>query len=243
MKTVLTLLGVLLTLALPAQAQIARDAAAVSAGEITAFTLTIAHDCGSGSNRMLIAAFYTNDATDISAATYAGVALGTPVMATGNKTRLYMLFAPATGSNNLVFTNTNFHYMSAVVKCYTGVNQSNTVDSSGSGTANATSLTVSSTTVADNCWQFYAVLSTTATASSAGTGSSLVGSQSDGITQSLVLFDSNAALTPAGAHSMQATLGSAVNWEGALASFAPAGGGGGPIVAPRGSLGLMGTGR
>lgn len=209
---------------------IARDAVAASTGTDTDFNLTFAHDCGSGADRFLIVAIHTS-ADDITGVTYAGVAMVLLDKSSDGVSQLWGLHNPAAGSNNVSITNNGFHRMSAVAQCYTGVQQSTTPDAVSGSTDTAifaTSLTMSTTTVADNCWVFFAVrCANTASLPSAGTGSSLVGQHQPASAESISLFDTNGAVTPAGSRSMQVTHGSSTNLSGAQVSLAPAAGGGG----------------
>jgi hypothetical protein len=116
-------------------------------------------------------------------------------------TYLYCLFAPATGANNVVCTasaSTQFNSMSV---SYTGAVQSNAVDASNTSSITAAALNFSTTvtTVADNCWTIcYAANDTNVFASNSDTrrGTNVGGN----------IFDSNAAITPAGSKTMTQTV-------------------------------------
>lgn len=103
---------------------------------------------------------------------------------------------------------------------YTGT--AGTVDNSNTGTqASATSLTVAVTPSAANCWTIFATKNNNGSAS-AGTGSNLVLANANGAG----IFDSNGTVAAGVPYSMQATVGLAARWDGVIASFGPAGGGG-----------------
>ena len=206
---------------------VARDGVAASTGSATAFTLSLSHDAGSGTDRFLVVALHSLT-DDITSVAYAAVPMTLLKKDASGRVQLWGLADPPGGTNNLVISNSGFHYMAAVIKCYTGVDESTIPDSTSASTDNAifaTSLTMSTTTVADNAWTFYAIVcANTSSAASAGTGSNLVGqllSAGGGTNGSISLFDSNGPHTPAGAKSMQATHGSSTNFYGSLLSLEP----------------------
>lgn len=126
-------------------------------------------------------------------------------------------------------------FIGGVAASYTGASQTGQPDSSNTNTASsATSLTVSTTVVASDCWLagwWY----TTGTSIAAGTGASAVATNSD----NLGFFDSNATVGT-GSQSMQVTSTSG-NLAGLMASIAPAGAAAGG--AGTGRLMMMGMGR
>ena len=128
----------------------------------------------------------------------AGPFLAMTGAATGQYIRSWYLDNPATGTHNIVWTTTADMY--GFGASYTGIAQTGVLDSSNTGgNATATSLTVSTTTVADNCW----LTGFAYTASAATMGSNTT---SRGNTASILyVIDSNSPQTPAGSKSMTVT--------------------------------------
>ncbi len=199
----------------------------------TTNSLTHAYTCGSGSNRLLVVGFLGDSIggnDDITGVTYASIAMTLAVKkTTGGTNRLqyiYYLLNPASGSNNVVISCTNNHYLIAVAADYTGVKQSGQPDATNtniSGTAGATTLTTSVTTVADNSWAILLESSYQGgPAATAGTGATFrIAGAAFGEPS---IFDSNGAVHPAGSYSMTtnaaATFGFYIMHT--VASFAPA---------------------
>lgn len=171
--------------------------------------LTYSYTCGSGANRLLVVGV-AGDATvdDVTGVTYAGVSmtLAAKKAATGTNNRvsyLFYLLAPATGANNVVISASTAHYILSGAADYTGVKQSAQPDATATanGTGSVLLLTSSVTTVANNSW---AILLEN------GYGSNTPPTASTGVTRRTFdavfggwgLFDSNAAITPAGSYSM-----------------------------------------
>jgi hypothetical protein len=208
--------------------EIARGANAATSGTDTDFNLSFAHDCADEPDRFLAVAIHTT-MDDITGVTYAGVAMVLLDKSASGEAQLWGLHDPAIGSNTVSITNSGFHRVSAVAKCYTGVQQSTTPDAVSSSTDTATfvmAFAMSTTTAADNCWTFWAVMCiNTASLPTAGAGASVVGQHQPSGTASITLFDSNGAITPAGSHTMNAAHGSNTNWRGAQVSLAPTAGG------------------
>ena len=188
----------------------------------TSYTRT--HTC-SGSDRILFVTAYAfnSPAPVVSGVTYNGVAM-TKVAAVNKQTNdemsLWYLINPATGSNNVVMTTSSAaSNMGSCCASYTGASQSGGIDSSNSGTANPnTTLTVSTTTIADNCW----VVGTASTGSA-----TLTLSTGFGATRATLAAykcgDSNAVKSPAGSYSMTVTGSSSDSLGLIVASFAPVG--------------------
>ena len=179
---------------------------ATSNGTAVATSLTVAHTC-TGDNRILYAYCHTNTSTDFDVtATYNGVAM-TRVTAgflnsdnNGRQTNFYLI-APATGTNNIVFTPNASANMTSINTSYTGVNQTGQPDASGtvsSSIAPGGTQTLTITTVAADCWLV---------ASAHGAGdlpNASTGFTSRGTNGNSRGGDSNAALS-AGANSMSVT--------------------------------------
>jgi hypothetical protein len=193
-------------------------------------SLSFAHTC-TGSDRILFVGIAGDvapfGADDITGVTYNGVAMefvgkrfADELVSRG--TYLYQLEAPASGSNNVVVSSTSAHYLLAGAVSYTGAAQSGQPDNSTTNLSadTATSLTTSLTTVADNCWTALVINEATSGAPGAGTGSTR--RTYDAAFQVWGMFDSNAAITPAGSYSMTTTRGAGIEAIAhVMASFSP----------------------
>ena len=180
---------------------------------------------------------YTNIDT-VTGVTYNGVAmtqLGKRQSAAGNHSTIYLygLAAPATGSQTVSISFTGSPtYVISMAFSYTGTHATQpdaTAVNGEKATVNPTDLGLSQaiTTVNDNAWTAWIVMTDTGVAVAAGTGSSLV--RRDGFATTTQFFDSNAVITPAQANTMQATAGATdvVTWVMTSIRVAGAGGGGG----------------
>ena len=120
---------------------------------------TFSHTC-TGSNLLLIVAFTSDSSSGTpNTCTYNGVSM-TPVSNYlisnyNNNLDLFYLYAPATGSHNVVYSDSSSSHRAGMAISYTGVKQSGFPDSSAiyNGGGNPTS-SVSTTVVASNCWLF-----------------------------------------------------------------------------------------
>jgi hypothetical protein len=214
---------------------------ATSSGSASATSVTVAHTC-TGSNRILFVGVWIQDSgTDkISGITYNGVSMtqiGKVINAQVESVYLYYLVAPASGTNNIVMskTGTDLGYVLGV--SYTGAKQSGQPDASITNDATQeTTTTTSVTTVTDNCWTLL-MMKSTGTGNSAGTGTTLrldgPGNDSTGI------YDSNAAITPAGSTSLIVTGGNDFRAT-VMAAFSPVAGTNYPITAEAGTFTLTG---
>jgi len=135
---------------------IARNANSNATGVTSGTTLTWSHTC-SGSDRILIATFFSENSKTISGVTYNGISMtqantNTPVA--GIRVYNYYLVAPATGANNIVATfASGSGLVYGIAESYTGAKQTGQPDAIGNtGSASATSLSVNITTVAANSW-------------------------------------------------------------------------------------------
>lgn len=187
-----------------------------------------------GSDGLAVVAVYAGTSDNVTSVTYNGVSctlidkLLMTGAAAGQYIYLYYLTNPATGSQTIqVNSSSNLNgYFS--IATYTGVNASGQPDASNKGgNSSATSITTSVTTTADNCWLIgFAYTGATMTA---GAGTTRRGGSVAGIIE---VIDSNSATTPAGSDSLILTHTS--NFNGMIiASFAPAGGGGGGVIKPQ----------
>lgn len=189
-------------------------------GTSSATSLTWSHTC-TGSNRILFVApqGLVSGTDNITSMTYAGAAMtkiAQVQIPTDRLLTLWYLIAPATGANNVVINFTG-NFMTGLSSSYTGASQTGVPDASNTGSTTGTSLTVAVTTVANNCW-LVGNLGNSSSTAVAGTntfGRLIPPGQGNGF------FDSNAAQTPAGSHSLQTTFGSTVPLGGVVASIAP----------------------
>jgi len=144
-------------------------------GTTTTSSLTFAHTC-SGTNRILFVAarFYQTD--KITGITYNGTAMtfiNKRQDNAGNNCYIYLyyLLNPDTGTNNVVVSasaNPNIQ-MCAASASYTGVAQSGQPDSQTNKSSTSSTMTVTTTVVASNCWLFGATSNFRATSASTGT--------------------------------------------------------------------------
>jgi hypothetical protein len=181
---------------------IAFDAAAN--GGTTASTWS--HTC-SGSDRILFVAVTTLGGSTPTA-TYNSVSMtsiGSQNTGPNNyKCTLFYLLAPATGSNTVEISGSNDQGCSA---SYTGVEQSGVPDATNTGSNSASTLSVSTTTVVGNCWIVMAGTSerSSSAAQSAGTATTqraTTGTYDISVTG---IYDTNGAITPPGATSLEFT--------------------------------------
>ena len=198
---------------------IAFDAAVVQNDNSTT-EQTIAHTC-TGSNLLLLVGFITNNATDIiTGVTYNSVAMTRLDAQQGDDSSFYSyvygLLGPATGANNVVVSASGTSLIWTCVTSYTGVAQSGLPDSSNSAVNNtASSWTINTTTVADNCWVYCHNRGSDMTYSSPDTARCTSNQSHSG--------DSNAAITPAGSYTINGTCAADVTHQTMIAlSFAPA---------------------
>jgi len=199
------------------------DATAQGTG-VTDTSLTWAHTC-TGDNLALWVACGIPTADAITGVTYAGAAMSLVGTALLYSTRYIYLFykaGPATGANNVVVSSSASHILRGVSASYTGVRQTGIPDANsttqGSIAAGA-SITGTITTVADNCWTIMAGAMTGSPLNAGASTTERVTAPEDGLS----LFDSNAAITPAGSASLLAQNGDAVPRDMGviIASFAP----------------------
>ena len=193
--------------------------AAVAQQDNSTSTQTISHTC-TGSNLLLLVGFITNNTTDIiTGVTYASVAMTRQQEQASNdngfRNYVYSLLGPATGTNDVVVSASSASLLWTSVISYSGVSQTGFPDAKVSGTGEDTNWSRSHTTVADNSWVYAHLRGGAAiTFSSPDTERADAGQGSAG--------DSNAAVTPAGAYTINGTIGDATNNIIISLSFAPA---------------------
>lgn len=202
---------------------IVRDAVSSGSNGGSGSTLTIAHTC-TGSNLLLVTYVGCNTASDIiTGVTYNGVAMtratGQFIGANSISSYLYYLINPATGTHNVVISNSSSVGVQGGNTSYTGVLQTGQPDatSTASTATTATSIANAVTTVADNSIHMAGVYTSAAVPTSVTNGTFTAGS---------LLAESNPlAITPAGSQTMTFN-GASQNWAVVGASFSPA-----PVVA------------
>jgi len=187
-------------------------------------SVTISHTC-TGSNRILFvgAIVRTNS---ISGVTYNSVAMtqiGSPVTNVNDKISLWYLIAPATGSNNVVITQTGSSVINGCAISYTGAKQSGQPDAyTDTAQASAANQDGTVTTVADNSWAVMYAYDATTGSSSAGTGTTLRGTSTGGANTQF--YDGNGPKTPAGSYTLNFVASGSPTAEALankIASFAP----------------------
>lgn len=183
---------------------------------------TLAFTCTGSDRLLLVTTANEGGANDVTGVTYNGVALteiGTAVQkgSTGRYLRLWGLLNPASGANNVVVSRTTGAAdMWCLVASYTGVKQSGLPDANTTQQFTATTVTTSLTTIADNCWTI--LIGYGDRAQTASTGSTFRQNNTSGAYQ---LYDSNAAITPAGSTSMSWTQADSTASCTAMISIAP----------------------
>lgn len=183
-------------------------------------TRTWSYTVGVGTNRLLLLGIYSGADLSTSTVTYAGVSMTYITGQTqpnGERISMWYLYNPSSGANNVVWTSAGGSTtvgMQAV--SYSGVSQSGFPDAQS--TASGTSLTsnFSLTSVADNAWQTLMMVAARPYSSSSG----LTVRQNAGF--GVLILDTNAAKTPAGAVNVSTTQTQSNDWGGIFVSFAPA---------------------
>src|SRR3990167_2462235 len=188
----------------------------------TGTTLTYSPTVGAGANRILVVGASDGDTSSdtITGITYGGVAMtrfpngfvGSAVASSF----LYFLVAPATGANNVVVTCSLSHSLRSACASYTGAAQTGQPDSGANEANTATPVELNGTTVADNSWAVGYCQAGDAITASAGT--TLRGSGTGSAHQ---IMDKNAATTPAGAFTLNFTIGSTTESSSCFGSIAP----------------------
>jgi hypothetical protein len=134
----------------------------------------------------------------------------------------YLLMAPAAGTHNIVITSSvGTNQIIADAVSYLGVRQSSEPDAHGfdltNQNTNVASDTISLTTQTSNAWMMLFVVQNSNQSVTAGTGSFLALTGSDG---SDFVFDTNGPLTPAGSHSMTVATSPASTFIGVYLALA-----------------------
>jgi hypothetical protein len=215
---------------------IAFDAASETFSNSTS-SLGWSHTC-TGSDRILwVYVMHNSGAGTISSVTYNGVALTKYVEdALGQRSSLWYLIAPSTGTNTITVTPSTTMYCYTAAASYTGVHQTSFLDGSDTSSAAQASLASSITTTQDNCWTILGARQQSTGNTDASTGCT---ERAAGAVGTVQLYDSNSAITPAGVYSMTTTQSATGTTGHVMAAFAPSTGGGGSTF--KGLL-MMGVG-
>lgn len=173
----------------------------------------------SGTNRILFVGGWGSTTTsNWTSVTYGGVALtkvGERQVPGDRWVYLWMLPNPATGSNNVVITESGTAGIDAWAAYYTGAAQSGQPDASTTDAGTSVNNSLSVTTTADNCWAI-AAFKYTAAVGSAGSGTVLRTTTAN----ASQVYDSGAAKTPPGTLTLNITHASTA-YAMVMASFAP----------------------
>jgi hypothetical protein len=187
----------------------------------TKTSVTLAHNCGASSNRILFVATRDGSTTStITGVTYADAAMtkyGSGLANTSGYLNLWYKIAPATGSNNIVVSRSGTGTILWVCGVsYSGVLQTGFPDAGGTASADAaTSIAKTITTVKNNCWWLAAHFNRT-TNSTVGAGTT----DRVGTSYGLKIGDSNAAVAIGNVTSNFSS--SSTDLRTIMVSFAPA---------------------
>ena len=206
---------------------IASDAVSVGFKNDAGTTWSVAHTI-SGSNTILWAGVWA-DSSNVVTADYNGTGMTLDVQesSVAIRTRLLRLVAPTTSTNNINYTRT---ISSGTVgnqnASYSGAKQTGVPDATATNTTpTATPIATSITTVADNCWVVLQSSTWQVTTQAAGSNTHLRQAGSASVEpNSIGLYDTNAAQTPAGSKTLNITYTGATpgSVSISMASFAPA---------------------
>lgn len=213
---------------------IAFDAVGGTGWVVNPNPVTFSHTC-SGSNRILFLIIAGSSGSQpASAPTYNGVAMtqiGTEQEISGMRTSIWYLVNPAEGTNTVSVTHGGGSG-AIVTASYTGASQTGVPDSVGFNAGIVSSLTVTTTVVAENCWLWggFNDIGGTITAGSGTTERhSVIGGDYE-----VSVTDSNGTV---GTGSQSQTASDTAIVQGWAVSFAPAAeGGGAQMTADEGSV-------
>ena len=231
MKKLLALI-ISLTLFIPSTslAAIAFDAA--TGVESANGNASVTHTATTTTNRLAILDVFTTGADNLTTLTYGGTSvLANLVKKTqigGGSTdwmyEFYMLNPPS-GAQTVNAVSSNPSRTELLVTTYTGVSQTGFPDSSIVTTSAAqTSVTVNTTTTADNAWIHGMFINAAGSASTAGANTTIRFNSGNSFPPSVnisVSTDTNGPMTPAGVYGQTVTSASPVIYGGIAVSFAP----------------------
>lgn len=178
--------------------------ASTNGGSTTGTSLSFSHTC-SGNNRVLFVATVTDTANNtdyITGVTYNGVAMsqvGTFSSPGLGGVELYILVNPASGVNTVTVSLSSSVTIYAVASSYTGALQSGQPDATNqTATDPTTTLSVNTSTVADNCWIISCAGRKAGSTANITAGTGVTSRQ---INSFVAIGDSNGPKTPAGTYS------------------------------------------
>lgn len=209
----------------PYVAPIAFDASSSSVATAVS-SVTLSHTCA-GINRILFVGLTTYDGAGtadlITGVTYNGSALTliNKYQTGGNNGMdwLFYIVNPSLGANNIVVSSSKVTQQIDVIGAsYTGASQTGIPDASATGDTGSSPLTISLTTVSNNCWVIGQCSTNNGAVISAGTGTT----QRVAARNGSKFFDSNGPKVTAGSTSLQVSSASGYPF-GCIASFAPVG--------------------
>lgn len=184
-------------------------------------SLTVSHTCTGSDLALVVAVTDISGASVVSGVTYNSVAMTKVDEIGANRAfTLWYLTAPDTGAHDIVVTAGSSTYIGLAAASYTGVLQTGQpeVEFESSG---ASPLALGLTTLTDNSWVIAGAKAETGN-TDAGTGATRRATDlltnPNGIT---AIFDSNAAVTPAGAYALAVT--GSTNLAGISIALAPSG--------------------
>lgn len=198
-----------------------------SSGAVTSYSFS--HTC-SGSDRILWVYVMINTTATVSV-TYNGVSMTSTDVNSGSYSHyqsMWYLVAPDTGANNVTISVTSSSTIRAYASSYTGASQTGQPDAHiVPSEAATTSYARAITTVADNSWVIWGLGAMSGATLTAGTHTT-IRHQPEVTAFGTALCDSGSAFTPAGSSTLTVTSASQT-FCSIMASFSPAGGGGGAV--------------
>lgn len=184
-------------------------------------SLTFSHTC-SGSDRFLVVGVTCDPDTPATGVTFNGDAMTLQESHRQGTTRvlqMWVLNNPDAATGDIVVTGGTNAFIGGTAASYTGVNQTGQPEVEAEEGATADTLEVNITTSTDNAWT---VMVGKTEAGSIGAGASTTKRDDDGIAITGI-FDSNGAITPAGATALTFTSPSSQDISGIIISLAPSG--------------------
>lgn len=221
---------------LPLSLAIARDSSSNYASIFPGTSLTYALNNAAGNLALIGIAADGDDV--VNAVSYNAVActliVKIELQTSGTWIYVYGLGSPATGNHNVVILTSSSVGIQSLAASYSGTNASTTMENTGSGSTNFAfvpgfPLIVGLTSSTNNAWGFGCFYGNSAGSSSVN--SNFVSITASGGGGTFQVMDTNAAITPAGAHDFTGEAdGNAMAMVGCI--FAPAGGatGWGPLL-------------
>jgi hypothetical protein len=200
-----------------------------SGGYTGTTTLTVAHTVGTGSNRILVVGTSVQDANHnsypVTGITYAGVALikiRSDEAVGNNRTEIWYLLNPTSGTNNIIMTTTGSLDKALVGVSFTGVAQGGIPDAQAGVVGTSTSSALNLTTILDSAWTFH-IVSTEASISSVSNGTEVGPITGQSFENAAGTYQGS--LTPPGVYGTTFNFGSNQSFAHSAISLPPASGG------------------